>query len=348
MAGGIGSRFWPFSRNSKPKQFQDILKTGKSLLQMTFDRFVQQVPAENIFVVSNQDYEEIIKEQLPQLKDDQILLEPFRRNTAPCIAYACYKIGLKNKEAIITVTPSDHMIFNEAAFFDSWQTATKAAQTQDKLITIGLRPNRPETGFGYIQILESQEAVKKVKTFTEKPEKALAEKFIESGDFVWNSGIFIWGVKAIEAAFEECLPEMAELFVDASAAFYTKNEKKAIDTAYAQSVNISIDYGILEHAKSVYVVLGDFGWSDLGSWGALHDLSEKDIYNNVVQANALLYDTKNTLVRAPNDKLIVIQGLQDYLVAECDNVLLICKRNNEEKFRDFVADVKENKGKEFL
>ncbi len=348
MAGGIGSRFWPYSRTSKPKQFLDILKTGRSLLQMTFDRFAKLVPIENIYVVTHLDYEALIEEQLPMLSKQQILLEPLRRNTAPCIAYACYKIAKLNEKAVVTIAPSDHLITDDAAFKSTWKTAVTAAEDHKKLITIGLTPHSPETRFGYIQFLETKNQIKKVKTFTEKPEKALAEKFIESGDFVWNSGIFVWGVNAIKSAMVESLPEMADLFEEAIPALNTKNEEDAIQTAYAQSNNISIDYGIMEHSSQVYVVLGDFGWSDLGSWSALHEISDKDIYENAVQANALLYDTKNTLVQGPKDKLIIVQGLTDYLVAECDNVLLICKKNNEQKFRDFVADVKESKGKEFL
>ncbi|HNP18928.1 MAG TPA: mannose-1-phosphate guanylyltransferase [Fulvivirga sp.] len=355
MAGGIGSRFWPYSRTSKPKQFLDIFKTGHSLLQMTFDRFAKLVPKDNIYIITHLDYEALVEAQLPQLKKNQILLEPLRRNTAPCIAFACYKIAKINEKAVVTVAPSDHLITDDAAFKTTWKTAVAAAEDHIKLITIGLTPHSPETGYGYIQFLEGKGAVKegkgavkKVKTFTEKPEKALAEKFIESGDFVWNSGIFVWGVNAIKSAMAESLPEMADLFEEATPALNTKNEADAIQTAYAQSNNISIDYGIMEHSSQVYVVLGDFGWSDLGSWSALHEISDKDIYENAVQANALLYDTKNTLVQGPKDKLIIVQGLTDYLVAECDNVLLICKKNNEQKFRDFVADVKESKGKEFL
>jgi mannose-1-phosphate guanylyltransferase len=348
MAGGIGSRFWPYSRNSKPKQFHDILKTGRTLLQMTYDRFAKYIAVENIYVVTNQDYGDLVKEQLPLLSTDQILLEPFRRNTAPCIAYASYKIAEDNKNAIITVTPSDHMIFDDLAFNNVWEAAIKNAADQEKLITIGIKPNRPDTGFGYIQFIEGGGLLKKVKTFTEKPEKSLAEKFLESGDFVWNSGIFIWGVQAIKKAIEVSLPEMAEIFEEVIPKFNTEEEKEAIDAAYSQSVNVSIDYGIMEKSKSVYVVLGDFGWSDLGSWSAMHELAEKDSHDNVIHGNALLYDTKNTLINGPKDKLIVVQGLKDYLVTECDNVLLICKRDNEQKFRDFVADVKEHKGKEFL
>ena len=348
MAGGIGSRFWPYSRNTKPKQFLDILKTGRTLIQMTYDRFAPHVDKKNIYIVSNVEYKDLINDQLPELDDSQILLEPFRRNTAPCIAYACYKINKSNPDAVITVTPSDHMIFKDDAFIKSWNTSVEAASAQDKLITIGLKPHSPEVGYGYIQYLETGNGVKKVKTFTEKPEKALAEKFIESGDFVWNSGIFIWGVQAIISAFEESLPEMAEAFSEASESFFSENEQKAVDAAYAQSTNISIDYGVMEHSQAVYVVLGDFGWSDLGSWNTIYEMSEKDNNGNAIQANALAYDTKNTFISSSNNKLIVVQGLQDYLVTECDNVILICKRNNEQKFREFVSDVKEKKGKEFL
>lgn len=348
MAGGVGSRFWPYSRTNKPKQFLDILNTGRSLIQMTYDRFKSKVPVENIYVVTHQDYGDLVKEQLPKLSDDQVLLEPLRRNTAPCIAYACYKIQKKNENAVITIAPSDHLISNEEVFYAAWNTAIEAAQDQEKLITIGLHPNKPETGFGYIQFLDGDEPIKKVKTFTEKPEKSLAEKFIESGDFLWNSGIFIWGVQAIISAIQESLPEMAELFEEASPKFSTANEASAISIVYSQCNNISIDYGVMETAQHIYVVPADFTWSDLGSWNALHEHSDKDIYENVIQGNALLYDTKSTLIKGPKDKLIIVQGLQNYLVTECDNVLLICRRDNEQKFRDFVADVKESKGKDFL
>lgn len=348
MAGGVGSRFWPYSRTNKPKQFLDILNTGRSLIQMTYDRFKTKVPIENIYVVTHKDYGDLVKEQLPKLLPEQILLEPLRRNTAPCIAYASYKIAKKNPEAIVTIAPSDHFISNEEVYYKAWNTAVEAANDQEKLVTIGLHPNKPETGFGYIQYLNSDELLKKVKTFTEKPEKSLAEKFIESGDFLWNSGIFIWGVQAIIKAITEALPELSELFEEAIPKLNTPNEFAAISIVYSQCNNISIDYGVMESADHVYVVAADFTWSDLGSWNALHEYSEKDIYDNVIQANTLLYDTKNTLIKGPKDKLIIVQGLQNYLVTECDNVLLICKRDNEEKFRDFVADVKENKGKEFL
>lgn len=348
MAGGIGSRFWPYSRNGQPKQFLDILGTGQSLLQMTYERFLPIIAKENIYVVTNQDYAAMVKEQLPDLTDHQILKEPLRRNTAPCIAYACYKIAKKDPDAIITVAPSDHVIFYEDKFRKVLGTAIEAAEDQEKLITIGLKPNRPETGYGYIQYLESDDQVKRVKTFTEKPERELAKKFLESGDFVWNSGIFVWGVRAIISAFEECLPEVAETFSEIQKGLYTDDEAVSVHNAYSQCGNISIDYGVMEKASKVYVVLGDFGWSDLGSWNSLHELSEKNGDDNVVQGNAILYDTKSTLVKGPKDKLIIVQGLEGYLVAECGNVTLICKKDEEAKFRHYVADVKEQKGKEYL
>ncbi|UII27803.1 mannose-1-phosphate guanylyltransferase [Fulvivirga maritima] len=348
MAGGIGSRFWPYSRNSRPKQFLDILGTGRSLLQMTYDRFLPLIAKERIFIVTNGIYADQVKEQLPELSNDQILKEPLRRNTAPCIAYACYKIAQKDPEAVITVAPADHVIFNEDSFRSVINIGMQAAADKDKLITIGLKPNRPETGFGYIQYIHSDDDVKKVKTFTEKPERALAEKFLESGDFVWNSGIFVWSVAAIQEAFNQNLPEMAELFEEMEKDFYTETEESALQTTYAQCGNISIDYGVMEKADNVFVVLGEFGWSDLGSWNSLHELSDKEGENNVVQANALLYDTNNSILKGPKDKLIIAQGLEGYLVAECDNVLLICKKDQEAKFRDFVADVKDKKGAEFL
>ncbi|MEX2335927.1 MAG: mannose-1-phosphate guanylyltransferase [Fulvivirga sp.] len=348
MAGGIGSRFWPYSRNKQPKQFLDILGTGRTLLQMTYDRFLPFIDKDHIYVVTNNNYAEIVQEQLPEMTEHQILKEPLRRNTAPCIAYASYKIAKKDPDAIITVAPSDHIIFNEDKFRKVLQTALSAAESQDKLITIGLKPNRPETGYGYIQYLESEDEVKRVKTFTEKPERELAQKFLESGDFVWNSGIFIWGVQAIIQAFEQSLPEVAEAFADISKGLYTDRESRAVSDAYSQCGNISIDYGVMEKAGNVYVVLGDFGWSDLGSWNSLHELSDKNGDNNAIKGNAIVYDTKNSLIHGPKDKLIIAQGLDGYLVAECGNVILICKKDEESKFRDFVKDVKTQKGKEYL
>lgn len=349
MAGGVGTRFWPYSRNSKPKQFLDVLGTGKTLLQSTFDRFLPLCPPENIFVVTNEEHGDITHSQLPQLAKDQVLTEPMRKNTAPCIAYSCYKIARKNPNAVVVVSPSDHIILNEQEFQSTIRKAAESAADQDKLITLGVEPSRPETGYGYIQFIEGNGTLKKVKTFTEKPELALAKKFLESGDFVWNSGVFIWGVRAIVSAFQKHLPEMAEVFDEIAPRFYTDGEKDAIQLAYSQCKNISIDYAIMEKASNVYVALSNFSWSDLGSWASLHDISQKDSSNNDIKAGALLYDVKNSVVRGPADKLIVAQGLNGYLVGVFDNVVIVCEKDKEELFRKFVADIKaRNNGTEFL
>jgi mannose-1-phosphate guanylyltransferase len=340
MAGGLGTRFWPYSRNNKPKQFLDILGIGKTLIQSTVERFGNLLPQENIYVVTNIDHLDLVKEQLPFLQENQILAEPVRRNTAPCIAYATYKIRKLNSKAVIIVSPTDHLILNEEAFRTLIIKSVEHARSQEKLITIGIQPTRPETGYGYIQILNSADEIKKVKTFTEKPELALANKFIESGDFVWNSGLFIWGADAIYKALHQHLPELAEVFDEIEVEISTLKEQAAIKKAYSLSKNISIDYGVMEKADNVYVLLGNFSWSDLGSWTTLHELSEKDAANNAVDANALLYDTRNSIIKAPKDKLIVAQGLNGYLIGYFDNVIIICEKDKESQFRSFVNDLK--------
>ena len=349
MAGGIGSRFWPYSRNSRPKQFLDILGVGKSLIRLTFERFSSICPPENVLVVTNDEYSNQVAKELPELSEDQILAEPFRRNTAPCIAYAAYKIRKKNPDAVMIVAPSDHVILEKEAFSKTIEYALDHSRDHNRLITIGIKPNRPETGFGYIQYLDTGEGdLKKVKTFTEKPERSLAEKFIESGDFVWNSGIFVWSVEAIIHAFRSYLSEVADTFEAISHQLSTPEEKNAIYEAYAHTTNISIDYGVMEKSPDVYVVLAEFDWSDLGSWDALYDLSEKDQDGNAVRGKALLYDTTSTLIHGSDDHLIVAQGLDEYLIAVCNNVTVVCRRGNESQFREFLADVKDKKGKEFL
>ena len=339
MAGGVGTRFWPYSRNSRPKQYLDVLGTGKTLIQSTYDRFLPLCPKENIFIVTNEDLADITKEQLG-VDESQVLVEPMRKNTAPCIAYASYRIAKQDPDAVIVVSPADHVILNESVFQQTITKSAEQAREQDKLITMGIKPSRPETGSGYIQYLSSKEELKKVKTFTEKPALPLAKKFIDSGDFVWNSGIFIWGVKAIIAALEKYQPELSEVFEEASDKFFTDDEMKAIQTAYAQSKNISIDYGIMEKADNVYVWLSDFAWSDLGSWSSLHDINKKDKDKNVVDANAMVYDTRNSIIKGSKDKLIVVQGLEDYLVGEFDNVIIVCEKDKEDLFRRFVNDLK--------
>ncbi|MDW7693217.1 mannose-1-phosphate guanylyltransferase [Flammeovirgaceae bacterium SG7u.111] len=350
MAGGIGSRFWPFSRKAHPKQFQDILGTGKTLLQQTAERFEGICPPENMYIVTNDIYFDLVKEQLPFMEDDQILLEPVMRNTAPCIAYASYKIAAKNPDANLVVTPADHIITKEEEFKRVVNSALNEASQHDILVTLGIQPSRPDTGYGYIQVKNSEQLgpLNKVKTFTEKPNEELAKEFVESGDFVWNAGIFIWKASSIIKAFETYSSEIGKLFSDISDKYYTPEEKEAIKLTYFQCKNISIDYGIMEKAQHVYVMRGDFGWSDLGTWKSLFEISEHDEKNNLVQANTLLYETSNTLIKVSDpDKLVVIQGLDDYIVAEKDNVLLICKKDQEQRIKQFVSDCKEQKGKSF-
>ena len=347
MAGGIGSRFWPYSRNNHPKQFLDILGTGRSLLQMTYDRFTEISDPDKFFVVTNNNYFDLVKQQLPEISEDHILTEPLRRNTAACIAFASYKIKKRDPSAKVIVTPADHLILKEDSFKRRIDDALKAADEGNRLVTIGITPNRPETGYGYIQYNETNGVAKKVKTFTEKPNLKLAKAFLESGDFVWNSGMFVWKNESIINAFENCMPELAEVFDEGDGYFYTDDESSFISKAYSLVKNISIDYGVMEKSDDVYVVLGDFGWSDLGSWMSLHEIQPHDESNNVVEANALLYDTSNCFVKVSPEKLVVVQGLDNYLITETDNVLLICKLDAENKFREFVNDAK-NKGENYV
>lgn len=350
MAGGVGVRFWPYSRNAKPKQFLDVLGIGKSLLQSTYERFLPMCIKENIYIVTHEDHSHIVKEQLPDIDERQILAEPMRKNTAVCIAYASYKIKLKNKDAVIVVSPSDHLIFKENEFISILSKAVTQAEDHDKLITIGITPTRPETGYGYIQFIPDKKILKKVKTFTEKPEITLAKKFLESGDFVWNSGIFIWGVQAIVKSLEKHLTEMSEVFEEGLEHFDTDKEREAIEKVYTQCKSISIDYGIMEKADNVYVCQADFSWSDLGSWNSIHEISTKDKNNNTVTPRTIVYDTRNSIIHGSSpDRLIIAQGLNGFLVGEFGNVLIVCEKDREDLFRQFVNDVKSMKGgAEFL
>ena len=343
MAGGIGSRFWPFSRTKSPKQFHDVLGIGKTLLQQTADRFVNVCPQENIYIVTNKDYKDLVKTQLPFLTDDQILLEPIGRNTAPCVAYACYKIASRNPDANIVVSPSDHIIMKEQVFEEVILTALNETKDKDILITLGITPSRPDTGYGYIQYKESDTVINKVKTFTEKPELAMAKTFIESGDFVWNAGIFVWNAQAVISKINQFLPEMALIFENGKSKYYTSEELVYINTAYSQCTNISIDFGIMEKANNVFVLLCEFGWSDLGTWKSLFEAQEKNNDNNVIDGNIMTYNTKNSIIKTPKNKLVVVQGLDGYIVAEYEGVLMICKKDEEQKVKDFVADVKARK-----
>lgn len=341
MAGGIGSRFWPFSRKHFPKQFQDILGTGSSLLVQTFKRFESICPKENIYVVTHRDYAELVKAQLPFLETHQILLEPTMRNTAPCIAYACYKIAQKNPQATIVVTPSDHLILQEDAFRQDILAALSFTAKNNAFATLGIRPTRPDTGYGYIHVQREQiDGLNKVNKFTEKPPLELAQKFLESGDYVWNSGIFIWNVTTIRTAFERFLPEVARAFSHAENYFYTPHEQHVIDQLYPNCPNISIDYAIMEKAEAVYVRLGNFTWSDLGTWKSLYEQATKDEHGNVVLGNVITYETHHTIVKTPQERLVIVQGLDNYIIAEYDNVLLICQKDQEQRIKKFVEDVR--------
>ena len=355
MAGGIGSRFWPYSRTKQPKQFLDILGIGKTLLQQTFDRFTTLIPAENIFIVSNREYKELIEKQLPDIPHENILLEPMRRNTAPCIDYANFRILQKNPNAKIVVAPSDHLILNQEGFLNCVKEGLEFVGKNDALLTLGIPPSRPETGYGYIQAV--QRTVKgyehlhlnKVKTFTEKPDLEMAKVFLNSGEFYWNAGIFFWSLNTIMESFEKFLPEVHALFAEGMDTYRTEKENDFIASAYSSCRNISIDYGIMEKADNVFVLISDFGWSDLGTWGSLYDQLDKDKNeNSATGKNVFLYDTSGSIVKVPDDKLVVLQGLKDYIVVQTDQVLLVCKLEDEQKIKQFVTDIKTEIGEDMM
>ncbi|WP_374948167.1 mannose-1-phosphate guanylyltransferase [Mucilaginibacter sp.] len=352
MAGGIGSRFWPISRTSHPKQFIDILGTGKTLIQNTYDRFLKVCPKENIYVVTNENYTALVKEQLPDMADQQILTEPVMRNTAPCVAYGCFKIETMNPDAAIVVAPSDHLILDEAAFITAIEKSLQTASEKNCLITLGIKPSRPDTGYGYIQYTDQtlNEEFHKVKTFTEKPTVDIAKTFIQSGDFLWNAGIFVWSAKAIVEAFDSHLPEMHEIFAEARSVYNTDEEKTFVHKIYQRCVNISIDYGIMEKASNVYVLPSEFGWSDLGTWASIYQLADKDYVGNAVipSEKVIMYDSSNCMVNVPGEKLVILQGLHDYIVVESNNSLLICPRDQEQNIKQVVADVKSKFGTKYI
>jgi mannose-1-phosphate guanylyltransferase len=350
MAGGIGSRFWPVSRNAFPKQFLDFLGTGKSLLQLTFERFQAICPKENILIVSNEQYAAIIKEQLPEISDEQVLLEPQRKNTAPCIAYASLKILLKNPKANIIVAASDHYILKESVYLDVLRKGLEYVTKHNHLLTIGIQPTRPDTGYGYIQYLdENENGIHKVKTFFEKPNKELAEQFIKTGEFLWNSGMFLFNAKTIIKAFETYLPEVFEAFAGYEKKLTPKDEKKFIENAYTLCTNISIDVGVMEKATGVRVIPASFGWSDVGTWASLYELTPHDYHgNSVAGKNVMTYDAHNNIINVPDKKLVIVQGLENYIIVDTPDALLICDKSNEQKIKDFTADVKRMKGDKFL
>jgi mannose-1-phosphate guanylyltransferase len=353
MAGGVGSRFWPLSRHNKPKQFLDILGTGETLIQKTFRRFKSVCPEENIFVVTNSDHKDLVAEQLG-IKPDRVLSEPLRRNTAPCIAYGTFRIQSENPDAVIVVTPADHLIIKEEEFCEVIWKAYDFAQNNMALLTLGIKPDRPETGYGYIQANEKKPVagyknLLKVKTFTEKPDLDLARVFLESGDFYWNSGIFIWNIKSIKSAFEKHLPDIYTAFDDGNELFGTEKEESYIAQTYAACGSISIDYGIMEKADNVFVMCTDIGWSDLGTWSSLYEHSSVDKNGNALVAGTVFsYDNTGNIINISPGKVAVLQGLKDFIIVNSDDVLLIVKKEEEQNIKQYLDAVKKKTKEKFL
>ncbi len=353
MAGGIGSRFWPMSRTSHPKQFLDFLGHGRTLIQQTFDRFSSVCPAENIYVVTNSQYEALVRGQLPALGAEQVLLEPGRRNTAPCIAYANHAIAKRDPDALIITAPSDHLVKDEDEFQARLKIALEQAAAEDCLVTLGITPDRPDTGYGYIRFSDHGPAarpeVRKVEAFTEKPDHATAQKFLDSGRYLWNSGIFIWSLASIRKAFGKHLPEMESLFSKGEKVYGTPDEASFIASIYSDCQNISIDYGILEKADNVFVVAGDFGWSDLGTWGSLYNQLGKDGHGNTgTNATVRVYDGSNNMVHVADDRLVVLQGLEDYIVVSTPDALLVCRKHDEQKIKGIVQELTKDTGERYI
>lgn len=350
MAGGIGSRFWPVSTQELPKQFHDMLGTGQTLLQKTFSRLNDIIPSENIYILTNESYLDITLRQLPEISQDQVVLEPAMRNTAPCILLSALKIQKENPDAVMLVAPSDHWIEDEIAYSKDVEACFKAAQSQDILMTLGIEPTFPNTGYGYIESDKTDEGeIKKVKQFREKPDYTTAKEFIASGNFLWNAGIFIWSAKCVIDAFETYLPEMKALFSKGMSAFNTSEEKEFIDTHYSEAQNISIDYGILEKADNVFMKKATFDWNDLGTWGALYDKLEKDDNDNaIVNADTHLKNSKNNMIFASSKKLVVIEDLEGFVVVDKEDVLLIFPKEREQEIKELLQEVSDKFGDKYL
>ncbi len=351
MAGGIGSRFWPKSRTSYPKQFIDILGTGKTLIQSTYERYASFIPKENIYVVTFDEYAPIVAEQLHGIPAENILSEPSRKNTAPCVAYISFKLLQKDPEASLIIAPSDHLILDEENFKKITTKALAFVKKEKALITLGINPTYPNTGYGYIQYEAgaAKEEIYKVKTFTEKPNLELAKTFLSSGDFLWNAGIFVWQVETVMKAVEKYQPEMFELFDGEKVNFNTAKERKAIDRIYPQCTNISIDVAVMEKADNVYVIPSSFGWSDLGTWNSAYENLDKDYLGNAVAGeNVIVIDATKCMVSTPGEKLLVLQGLDDFIIVDTKDVLLICKKDKEQAIKEYVAEVRRNKGDKYL
>lgn len=350
MAGGIGSRFWPGSRVHRPKQFLDILGTGKSLIRLTFERFLNVCPAEHIYILTNKIYREQVKQHLPELSYDQILCEPSRNNTAPCVAYTAFKLHGINPDANFVVAPSDHIILQENAFVETIKKALHFTENNNALATLGIRPSRPDTGYGYINFGEEAEAgIHQVIRFTEKPDIDRATQFVASGDYLWNAGIFIWKAANIIKAFEQHQPEIYTIFNTVKNDLNTPNEQSTIDVIYPTTPSISIDYAIMEKAKNVYTIPSEFGWSDLGTWNSLHAEFEKDEANNALNSdNILVRDTRDCLIRAPKDKLVVVKDLENYIIVDEGDVLLIYPKNKEQEIKAITKEIEAQKGDKYL
>jgi mannose-1-phosphate guanylyltransferase len=351
MAGGVGSRFWPLSRKKYPKQFLDVFGTGKTLFQMAWGRLLTVCPQENIYIVANESYRDIIKQQIPGLPDEQILGEPQARNTAPCIAYASFKIHSKDPNAVIAILPSDHLILNDEEFKMTLRKGFEFCHKHDYLLTLGIEPSRPDTGYGYIQIDESKkmEGICKVKTFTEKPNHDLATHMFESGEFLWNSGMFIWNNKSIIKAFKQFLPEVHDVFHKGNKSYFTDKEYEYIEKAYELCPSISIDYGILEKSDDVYVLPASFNWSDIGTWNALFAYSNKDPHNNVLNGDMVyIRNSENCIVNVPDKKLVVLNSVKGLIVVETDGILLIADKEKEQEIRLVVNDIKMKYGDKFI
>lgn len=349
MAGGVGSRFWPMSTQKNPKQFHDMLGSGKSLIQNTYSRLERLIPSENILISTNKKYKKLVLNQLEKTTPKQLLLEPCMRNTAPCILYAALKINAINPNAVMVIAPSDHWIENEIEFINNIEKSFQFCQKNDVLMTLGIKPNYPNTGYGYIQFKNTNSEIKKVTQFTEKPDLETAKKFVKSGEYLWNAGIFIWSVKSILKAFETNIPTMNALFCKGNHVYNTEFEDDFIASNYEKSENISIDYGILEKATNTYVLPVQFDWNDLGTWGSLYNKLPKDIQQNaVVGGQTIFRNASNNMVRTQTKKRVVIQGLNDYIVIEKDDVLLICPKSDEQNIKQITAQVKKEFGDNFI
>lgn len=339
MAGGVGSRFWPVSTTDFPKQFHDMLGSGDTLIQKTFSRLSKLIPVENILILTNERYNDLVLQQLPIVKQEQVLLEPAMRNTAPCILYASLKIQKQNPDAVMVVAPSDHWIEDEDEFSRNLQQCFDFCQKENALMTLGIQPTYPNTGFGYIEFDKADaNPIKKVNQFREKPDYKTAKSFLEAGNFLWNGGIFIWSVKSITEAFEQFQPQMNALFQQGFESYNTSDEKQFINQNYQNAENVSIDYAVMEKADNVYVLPATFDWNDLGTWGSLHDKLDKDDNNNtVVNATVILENASNNIIRSEAKKLVVIDGLDDYIIVDNENVLMIYPKSKEQEIKRITA-----------